>query len=70
MTWAHLSEVLRSHDLAHEVTARYYRERALPQLIPFPARRAPQVTEPIAEGYMDWGAGDWEQKGRDDEERG
>jgi hypothetical protein len=42
----------------HEVTTRYYRERALPHLIPFPTRRAAQATEPFAEGYMDWEAGD------------
>jgi hypothetical protein len=43
---------------ARDVTIRYYRERALPYLIPFPTRKAPQVTEPIAEGYADWGIGD------------
>ena len=41
-----------------DVTTRYYRERALPCLIPFPSRRAPQVTEPLAEGYEGWAAGD------------
>ena len=41
-----------------DVTIRYYRERALPYLIPFPSRRAPQVTEPLAEGYEGWAAGD------------
>jgi hypothetical protein len=30
----------------------------LPHLIPFPARRTPQATEPQAEGYEDWGASD------------
>src|SRR5205814_4158514 len=43
---------------AHEVTTRYYRERALPHLIPFPVRRAPRGTEPFAEGYTEWNAGD------------
>jgi hypothetical protein len=42
----------------HEVTSRYYRERALPHLIPFPVRRAPETKEPLAEGYEEWGAGD------------
>ena len=42
----------------HEVTSRYYRERALPHLIPFPIRRAPQSMEPFAEGYREWGVGD------------
>jgi hypothetical protein len=41
----------------HEVTARYYRERALPQLIPFPTRRQPRAVEPLAEGYEEWDAG-------------
>lgn len=43
---------------AHEVTTRYYRERALPHLIPFPARRAPQAREPLAEGYEEWAPSD------------
>lgn len=43
---------------AHEVTSRYYRERALPHLIPFPTKMAPQATEPLAEGYREWEAGD------------
>jgi len=42
----------------HEVTSRYYRERALPHLIPFPARRTPQAKEPLAEGYDEWGPAD------------
>src|ERR1051326_3705187 len=29
-----------------EVTARYYRERAIPHLIPFPVRKRPQATDP------------------------
>jgi hypothetical protein len=37
-----------------EITTRYYRERSLPYLIPFPARRAPQATEPLPEGYETW----------------
>jgi hypothetical protein len=41
-----------------DIAIRYYRERALPYLVPFPSRRAPQVTEPLAEGYEGWGAGD------------
>jgi hypothetical protein len=42
----------------HDVTTRYYRERALPHLIPFPARRAPRATEPLAEGYELWDTGE------------
>lgn len=41
-----------------EVTARYYRERALPHLVPFPTRKAPRATEPLAEGWEPWDAGD------------
>jgi hypothetical protein len=54
-------ELLRSLGLKlseHEVTTRYYRERAGPHLIPFPARRAPRATEPLAEGYREWDASD------------
>jgi hypothetical protein len=40
-----------------EVTARYYRERAIPHLIPFPARRLPQATDPLPEGLTVWDAG-------------
>jgi hypothetical protein len=42
----------------HEITVRYYRERARPHLIPFPARRQPHVTEPLAEGQRSWEAGE------------
>ena len=42
----------------HEVTARYYRERALPHLLPFPVRRAPRATDPLPEGYDAWDAGE------------
>jgi hypothetical protein len=46
-------------DLTDEqATARYYRERALPHLVPFPTRKAPQATEPLAEGYETWDAAD------------
>ncbi|HET9933819.1 MAG TPA: vWA domain-containing protein, partial [Polyangiaceae bacterium] len=54
-------ELLRTLGLnldAHEITTRYYRERALPHLIPFPVRRAPQATEPLAEGYEEWNPGE------------
>lgn len=54
-------ELLKSLGLNlsdHEVTSRYYRERALPHLLPFPVRRAPQGTEPLAEGYEEWTAAD------------
>jgi hypothetical protein len=53
-------ELLRALGLKltdHEITTRYYRERALPHLIPFPARSAPQKFEPQHEGYETWEAG-------------
>jgi hypothetical protein len=40
----------------HEITTRYYRERSLPHLIPYPTRRAARVKEPLAEGYATWDA--------------
>jgi hypothetical protein len=53
------AEILKALGLKlsdHEVTTRYYRERALPHLIPFPKRRAPQSVEPLPEGTEDWDA--------------
>jgi hypothetical protein len=38
----------------HDIAMRYYRERALPHLVPFPARKMPQAKEPLAEGYETW----------------
>jgi hypothetical protein len=37
-----------------EVTARYYRERAIPHLVPFPVRKLPQATDPLPEGLDVW----------------
>ena len=37
-----------------DVTARYYRERAIPYLIPFPARKLPQATDPLPESLDVW----------------
>jgi len=37
-----------------DVTARYYRERAIPHLIPFPVRRLPRATDPLPEGLDVW----------------
>jgi hypothetical protein len=56
-----LGQLLKTMGLKlseHEVTTKYYRERALPYLIPFPARRAADQTELIAEGYTEWDAGE------------
>jgi hypothetical protein len=42
----------------HEIAVRYYRERALPHLIAFPSRVAPQSQELQMEGLEPWEAGD------------
>ena len=39
------------------LVARYYRERALPNLIRFPSRREPQAVDPLPEGLDQWDAG-------------
>lgn len=40
-----------------DVTARYYRELALPHLIPFPVKRLPHATDPLPEGLDLWDVG-------------
>lgn len=40
-----------------EVTARYYRERAIPHLIPFPLRKLPLASDPLPEGLDVWDIG-------------
>ncbi|MCA9791363.1 MAG: VWA domain-containing protein [Candidatus Eremiobacteraeota bacterium] len=40
-----------------EVAARYYRERALPYLIPFPTQQRPETAEPLMEGLESWDIG-------------
>lgn len=42
----------------HEITVRYYRERALPDLVPFPTRLVPDSPEPQLEGLEPWEIGD------------
>lgn len=54
-------EILRAAGLDlndHDIAVRYYRERALPHLIRFPARPQPQATEPQPEGLEPWDPGD------------
>lgn len=54
-------EILRAAGLKltdHELAVRYYREAALPYLIPFPKRAAPQTLEPQMEGLDVWEMGD------------
>ncbi|MBF6907349.1 VWA domain-containing protein, partial [Acinetobacter baumannii] len=43
---------------AHEIAIRYYRERALPHLVSFPTREAPEAPEPQLEGLEPWEIGD------------
>lgn len=43
---------------AQEAAARYYRERALPHLVPFPVTRRPPSTEPLPEGLGTWDVGE------------
>lgn len=43
---------------AQEAAARYYRERALPHLVPFPVTRRPPSTEPLPEGLGTWDIGE------------
>ncbi|KAF0245574.1 MAG: hypothetical protein FD180_1442 [Planctomycetota bacterium] len=56
--YAELMKTLGVQLSPHEVTSRYYRERALPHLIPFPQKKQPRATEPMAEGYEGWEATD------------
>ncbi|HVE52332.1 MAG TPA: VWA domain-containing protein [Ramlibacter sp.] len=54
-------EILRAAGLRvdnHEAAVRYYRERALPYLVPFPQRRVPDSPEPQPEGLEPWEMGD------------
>lgn len=41
----------------HDIAIRYYKERATPYLIPFPARIIPESTEPQPEGLEPWDIG-------------
>jgi hypothetical protein len=54
-------EILKASGIKlsdHEIAVRYYRESALPYLIPFPQRIAPQSEEPQVEGLESWDVGD------------
>lgn len=52
--YADLLKTLGVELSPHEVTTRYYRERALPHLLPFPQKKQPRAVEPMAEGYESW----------------
>ncbi len=54
-------EILKASGIQlsdHEIAVRYYRERALPDLVPFPVRRRRAAPEPLPEGLEPWEAGD------------
>lgn len=54
-------EILKAAGItmsAHDIAMRYYRERALPHLVPFPSRRAPDASEPQPEALETWDVGD------------
>ena len=38
----------------HEIAVRYYRERAIPHLVRFPAQVLPETSEPLPEGTEPW----------------
>jgi hypothetical protein len=41
----------------HQAAVRYYRERAIPNLVRYPSRRAPESEEPLPEGLEPWDLG-------------
>jgi hypothetical protein len=54
-------QILRQLGLdlsAQEAASRYYRERALPHLVPFPTTRRPPSTETLPEGLGTWDVGE------------
>jgi hypothetical protein len=54
-------ELIRSAGIAlddHEAAIRYYRELALPHVVPFPSRAVPEADEPQLEGTEPWESGD------------
>jgi hypothetical protein len=54
-------EILKAAGITlsdHDIAVRYYRERALPHLIAFPSRPAPQSPEPQLEAVEPWDIGD------------
>jgi hypothetical protein len=54
-------EILRAAGVTlpdDEIAARYYRERALPHLVPFPTRRGRESLDPLPEGLEPWDIGE------------
>lgn len=53
-------EILKALGLdlsQHDAAVMYYRERALPHLVPFPTRPVPESQEPLMEGLESWDIG-------------
>ena len=53
-------EILRAAGVSlpdDVIAARYYRERALPHLVPFPSRRGRESSDPLPEGLEPWDIG-------------
>jgi hypothetical protein len=51
------AEVLKAAGVdlhEREITARYYREMAVPHLVPFPVKQLPRATDPLPEGLELW----------------
>lgn len=58
---AEYSEILKAMGVkvkADEIFYRYYKELATKHLVPFPSRKNPSVSEPLAEGVTTWEPGD------------
>ncbi len=55
------NEILQAAGITlepHEAAIRYYRERAIPYLLPFPVHKSPHNPDPVPEGLDPWDAGD------------
>lgn len=42
----------------HDIAVAYYRERAIPYLVPFPVRTQPRAADPLPEGTEGWDVGE------------
>lgn len=54
-------EILKAAGLTmsdHDIAIQYYRERALPYLLPYPRLPAPDISDSLPEGLDVWGMGD------------
>jgi hypothetical protein len=57
MEYGEILKALGSSLSDHEITIRYYRERALPNRIRFPVRELPDASDPLPEGLATWDFG-------------